>query len=437
MSKLINLLTALLVALWVSCASYAQTERRALSIEELFALADDNNLSIRAAATAVDVAAQNAQTARNVRLPSVDVSLSVGYNGNGKIWDRDFSNPHTAPIPHLGNNFSIEASQVIFAGGAIGSGVKIARLQEQLAALDAERDRQQVRFLIVGNYLELCKLQNQLQVFDSNVARTQKMLENMRQRLAEGAALPGDVMRYELQLQNLDYSRIRLRNAISLTNNQLTVATGLPLEVVIVPDDRIIEAGAGPTLDHARPDAASALSVQMAEKAEQIALQGQTRSRAERLPQVALFAGDYLNGPVTIEIPALDKNFNWWAAGVSVKYNLGNLYKSNAGIRASRLAAKRAAEERAVAREQVGLAAEAADTHYREAFALLETREKSVELATQNHDVITRRYENGLALMADLLDADAQKLDAELQVIDTRINIVYNHYKLKYIAGTL
>jgi outer membrane protein TolC len=291
-----------------------------------------------------------------------------------------------------------------------------------------------VRFLIAGNYLELCKLQNQLQVFESNIAQTQQVLENMKAKVNQGVALQNDITRYELQLQNLNYAKIHLQNSMSLLNNQLTVAARLPQSVVIVPDSNIIKT----VLTTGNiPAPATTLAVQMAEKAEKIATHAEKISRAERLPQIALFAGDYLNGPITIEIPALDKNFNYWAVGVGVKYNLGNLYKSGAKIQTNHLAARQANEEKAALEEQISLALNEAFVHYNEAFVLLETKEKSVELAAQNYNVISYRYENDLALITDLLDAASQKLDTELQAINAKINIVFNYYKIKYISGTL
>ncbi|GHU69121.1 transporter [Bacteroidia bacterium] len=421
---------------------YAQPDSRdkarptPTTIDELFQMAEENNRSIRAYSTAIEETKASIKSAKNAYLPSIDISLSLSYNGNGTITDRNFSNALTAPIPHFGNNFSIEASQVIFAGGAIRNGVKIAELQSQMAAINVEKNRREVRFLIAGNYLELCKLQNQLQVFESNIVQTQKVLENMRGRVNEGVALQNDITRYELQLQNLNYTKIQLQNTMSLINNQLTTAVGLPQSVVIVPDTAATVGALSARALHATP-LQSAWVVQIAEKAEQMAGHAEKISRAERLPQIALFAGNYLNGPVTIEIPAPNNNFNYWAVGVGVKYSLGNLYKSNAKIRSKQLAAKRAGEEKAVAEEQISLALEEAYTHYQEAFSLLETKEKSVELSAQNYNVISGRYENDLALITDLLDASSQKLDAELQVINAKINIIYNYYKFKYISGAL
>jgi outer membrane protein TolC len=437
-------LIALFVALCIS-GVYAQTELKtgesrnnSLSIEEMFRLADENNRRIKAHSTAVAEAEAIVKIAKNDYLPSIEASLSLGYNGNGTIVDRDFSHPFTAPIPHFGNNFAIEVSQVIYAGGAISSSVKIAELSSQIAMLNVENNRQEVHFLIAGSYLELCKLQNQLLVFESHISQTHKSLDNMRLRRREGVALQNDITRYELQLQNLNYAKIQLQNMKQILNNQLTAALGLPQSLVIVPDTANIQNFMNETGDYWENAAiTSSATVNLAKAEVKINEYREKIVRAERLPQVALFAADYLDGPVTIDIPAQNKNFNYWAVGIRIKYNIGNLYKSDKTLSASRLSIQKANDKKAVAEEEILLAVQAAYIHYREAFVLLDTKEKSVELARRNYDVVNYRYENDLALITDLLDASSQKLDAELQLVNARINIAYNYYKLKYISGMI
>ena len=75
--------------------------------------------------------------------------------------------------------------------------------------------------------------------------------------------------------------------------------------------------------------------------------------------------------------------------------------------------------------------------NYKNAFELLRTQEKSLQLATENYAVTENRYNNDLVLLIDLLDADNIRLDAEIQYINTRINIIYNYYRLLYVTGTL
>ena len=154
----------LLVFLFVQTSGLIMAQNRQyrkLSIEEMFGLADKNSRSIRTFDMAVQEAGQAVKVAKNAQLPSLDVSLSASYLGDGWLADRNFSDGENAPMPHFGNNFALEASQVVYAGGAISHSIALAELQHQLAQLDKEKNKQDIRFLLVGNYLELYQLHNQ------------------------------------------------------------------------------------------------------------------------------------------------------------------------------------------------------------------------------------------------------------------------------------
>lgn len=277
-----------------------------------------------------------------------------------------------------------------------------------------------------------------MKVFDSHIAQTEKILENMRIRHGQGTALHNDVTRYELQLQNLNYTKTQLQNDRQILNNHLTVALGLSQDIYIQIDSvgirRLPDKSPG-VWEHEVQ--ISSIPVRIAENAVRMNEYKKRICNSERLPKVALFAFNTFTGPVTIEIPALDKNFNYWGVGIGISYNFGSLYTSNKKVKAAELSICRAKEELRIAREQTALAVQAAHIKYIEAYVLLEPKQKSVELAVQNYDVVSYRYGNDLALITDLLDASSQKLDAELQAVNARINILYNYYKLQYISGTL
>ena len=76
-------------------------------------------------------------------------------------------------------------------------------------------------------------------------------------------------------------------------------------------------------------------------------------------------------------------------------------------------------------------------TLYRQSFADLRTRQKSVQLATQNYQVVADRYLCQLALITDMVDASNIKLDAELQEVNARINTAFCYYRMKFAAGEL
>jgi len=82
-------------------------------------------------------------------------------------------------------------------------------------------------------------------------------------------------------------------------------------------------------------------------------------------------------------------------------------------------------------------AVQSAYTYYKQSFVEWQTQQKSVELASQNYNVVNDRYLNQLALITDMIDASNMKLSAELQEVNARIGIVYAYYKMKYTSGNL
>ena len=152
---------------------------------------------------------------------------------------------------------------------------------------------------------------------------------------------------------------------------------------------------------------------------------------------MALVAADHLDGPITIEVPVLDNNFNYWYVGVGVKYSLSSLFKNGSKLKQARLNVRRAQESQRLAAEQVENAVQAGYTNFLTAFTDLHTQENSVRLADQNYSVTSNRYRNEMALLTDLLDASNMKLSADLGLVNARINVLYNYYKMKYITHTL
>lgn len=438
-----NKFALFIMALWASLCplgTYAQeAARRVLTIEEMFTLADRNSKSLRPAATGIEEARQGVKVAENARLPEIDASLSVSYLGDGRMIDRNFSEGFKAPMPHFGNNFAIEATQTVYAGGAISSGIALARLQEKSAGSSLEASRARVRFLLVGYYLELFQMQNRLRVYEKNIEQTREVLKDIRAKGGEGIVLKNDITRYELLLSTLCLTRTQIRHTIAILNNNLTTTLGLPPDIRVAPDTTLLaqvlpvedaDAWTARAFDQSPELRQQALAVEMSRQQHQIV-------QSERLPKVGLFAGNRFDGPVIIEVPPINKNFNYWYVGVGVKYNFAALYKTNKAARRSRLAMRRAAEQYADAEEQTSLAVKADHIKYLESYVQLETEQKSVELANENYAVVSNRYKNDMALITDMLDASNAKLAAELQWVNAQIGLVFNYYKLLYVSGTL
>lgn len=421
------------------CSQGLYAQSQLMGIDELLRLADAQSKSIQTYRTGTEAAGEALKAAKAQRLPDVNVSLSASYLGNGKIWDRDFGNAMTVDMPHFGNNFAIEAQQVIYAGGAISSGIRQAELGKQLAELDLQKDVQKVRFLLLGHYLNLYKLDNHIKVLQDNIRLTDEVIANMKAKREQGTVLKNDITRYELQKEQLNLQLTRARDARTTANFQLVTILHLPEGTEIKPDTTMLEQKIQTLTENEWQDMARANNILLKQTQTAIRLNEQKvkQERAERLPHISIVAADHLDGPVTIEVPALDNNFNYWYIGVGIKYNLSSLFKNNNRLRQARLNVRQAQENHQLAQEKIKNDVQEGYVNFMTSFTDLRTQEKSVKLADENYSVTDNRYKNDMALLTDMIDASNMKLSANLGLVNARINILYNYYKMKYITHTL
>ena len=437
MSKKKRLIGLLYIAVLCSQGLCAQT--RQMGIEELFRLADEQSKSIQTYRTGKEAAEEALKAAKAQRLPDVNVSLSASYWGNGKLWDRDFGNAMTIDMPHFGNNFALEAQQVVYAGGAISSGIRQAELGKLLAELDLQKNVQEIRFLLVGHYLNLYKLDNQIRVLQKNMELTDEVIANMKARREQGTVLKNDITRYELQKEQLNLQLTRVKDARRIANHQLATTLHLPESTEIYPDSLLLREQIQTLTEEDWQELAEANHIVLKQTQATIRMNEQKvkQERAERLPHISIVAAEHLDGPITIEVPVLDNNFNYWYIGIGVKYNISSLFKNNRKLKQARLNVRQAQEQRQLAQEQIENAVQEGYVNFLTAFTDLRTQENSVRLADENYHVTDNRYKNEMALLTDMLDASNMKLTADLGLVDARINILYNYYKMKYITHTL
>jgi outer membrane protein TolC len=440
-SKFMMTLMLTLVSSLSGLGGYAQSASDStFTLAELFRLADEESSRIEVYRTAQESATEAVSAARAARLPELNVSLSASYIGDGWLSDRHYRHGMNIDMPHFGNNFALTASQPLYAGGAISSGIRLAELGQQMAVLDLQQNRQDVRLQLTQCYLSLYKLRNQEAVIARNIDLVQEVLRNMQSRLAQGVVLHNDITRYELLLETLQLQQSRVRDAAAIVNHQLVSTLHLGDEVNIVPDTTMLDAALPSVLSQSewqQQAAASNAGLQQAQLARDMSRQQLRLERSARLPKVAVVAEDHLDGPILVEVPTINSNFNYWFVGIGIQYNISSLYKNNHSVRKAKLDARRADEEHSYASEQIEQAVQAQYTNYLTAYTELQTREKNVQLANEHYDVVQRRYENELALLTELLDADNMKLTAELDLVNARVDLIGSYYQLRYITNSL
>lgn len=426
-----------LFAMCIHSVTAQESPAVSYSLQDIFQLADDHSKAIELASQAIEVSEEQVDIAREEKLPDVHFSAVAAYMPDAGVLGLN-SGYSTGfyTVPHFYNTFSLEAVYSVYAGGNINREISISEIKKEMASLEHRVTRMDIRLLLAGYYLDLYTAQNQQEVLTKNIEQTNVLLREMRNRLAAGTILRSDLIRYELRLSNLEFSRKQISNRIDILNHKLTEILDLPEDTYLVAkfveNRQPLEAGS--LMD----DALSGnLELQAAHLKTEIAEQDIAVNKGHALPQVALFISSSFNRPFIYDLPMLDIYANLWFAGVKVSYNIGSLYKNKTHVHEAQIQWQQSVTSLELQEEKTRIKLHEAIVNYQETIEHLPVAEKEVELASENYDMVINQYQNEAALITDVMDASNSKLNAELQLENARASIIFSFYQLQRITGNL
>ncbi len=419
-------------------ALFFSQEIKQMTANEVAELAVQNHQQLKVSAQNINIAKQNTNVTKLQKLPTITASTSQFYLGNVLAIDKDFSNSTTIPMPHYGSSYAVQATQLIFKGGLVNKSIELAGLREQLSELDLEKNKQDVKFLVISNYLDVYKIINQQKVFQNNKKLAQERLKNIQKFYQQGMVTRNEVIRGELAIKNLDQGILTLVNNKKILNYNLSIALGLPSDTEIVPVENVESKDAGIGMDYyvnlahdSNPLMKSAkTNIDVADKNIEII-------KTDKMPTISGFGGYTLQRPITTRNPVLDMYSGGWQTGVSLSYNIDNLYKTKERVKLGEIQKNQANDAMTLTQQNIDMAVNAAYVKYQESIQQADILNDAKSLAEENYKITEAKYLNQLAVQAEMIDAQNQKLQSELDYANAEINVLYQYYNLLKSTGTL
>ena len=429
----------ILSAMLMGYIAFIQAQTEVLTLDEIFRLADENSKSINIYSLMTEEVEKAVEIAKNDMLPSVGAKATAQYISDCVTFDRDFGNWESGELPHFGNSLILKATQVIYAGGRISNHIKLKKLEKEFSVQNENENRQNLRFLLAGYYLEISKLYNQKYVYENNISQTKLLVKDMQAAYKQGTALKSDITRYELQLQNLELGLTSVKNRINVISYKLASTIGLEPDIKIMTDTASLfkQPVENKNQELWLNDKENIPALRKADLNIKMSNNKLKTIKGEYLPDIKFAITGEMTGPIMVEVPPIDINFAYWFAGIEISYNLDVLFKGKKKLRHARINQQKMIVEKEYAEEELQNSVHEACIGLDEAYTRMQTRLKSVQLAHENYNIVRQRYLNGLSLITDMLDAGNTQLDTELQLANDRINIIYQYFLLKKITGTL
>lgn len=433
-----NIKTALSLVMAIFPALFFSQEIKQMTANEVAELALQNHYQLKVSAQNINIAKQQTDITKLQKLPNITASTTQFYLGNVAAIDKDFSNSTAIQMPHYGSTYGVQATQLIFKGGLVNKSIELAGLREQLSELDLEKNQQDVKFLVISNYLDVYKIINQQSVFENNKKLAQQRLKNINDFYKQGMVTRNEVIRGELAIKNLDQSILTLANNRKILNYNLNIGLGLPADTEIIPVENLENKEIGIGMDYylnlahdSNPQLKSAeTNIGVADKNIEII-------KTDRMPTLSGFGGYSLQRPITNRNPVLDMYASGWQGGISLSYNIDNLYKTKERVKLGEFQKTQANDVFTLTQQNVDMNVNASYVKYQEAIQQADILNDAKRLAEENYKITEAKYLNQLAVQAEMIDAQNQKLQSELDFANAEINVLYQYYNLLKSTGTL
>lgn len=431
----------MILAALVSCALALDTNAREtkISVDTLMSRIERFNPAVKAAESQYLSDKQGIDVAKDNRLPSINAEIQLNYIGDGTIIDRDFAHSMRDKLPHFGNTLNVSIYQPVYHGGIITATQQMAELKTEMARIGLDQQLDTSTIEALSCYFRLMQMMNMRKVYQENITLAEKVIENIRTRHEEGLSLKNDITRYELRLSNLRYELSTVENTISILNNDLVNLLGEESDCMIIPEeetgyenDSVYDESYWQTLT--LNESRELKSTDVAKEMEETSLR---IVKGARMPMIGLVAVDNISGPVTFEIPAINKNYNAWFLGLSLKYDISSLYTNPKKEKQKKMQIRHISDQRYALESALQRRVHESYVAYIQSGQMLETERTNVKLANENYEIVQTRFDNDMAIITDMIDASTAKLDSETRLVNAEISRRLAYYQLKFISGSL
>ncbi|MBI4662965.1 MAG: TolC family protein [Verrucomicrobia bacterium] len=300
----------------------------------------------------------------------------------------------------------------LYAGGRISAGRNAAKANTGAAKANAEAVRNTLAFEVARTFHTVLKTREFIRAAEAGVRSFENNLTIASNRVNTGTALKTDMLDMQVRLAQAREDLVRDRNANALSERALRTVLGIEAGEFAVassapevaPPVEDLKSEISNLKFPARPELAAVQEGQRAAEAQV------RQAKSGYRPRVSAFGSlDYDQGWVS------DGDGNSYTAGVMVQWNLwdGKLTRGRVSEAQANLEAAR--EEERKLRLAIGFEVEQARLQLKEASERLAVTEAAVAQAQESVELTRSRFEQGLMISTQLIDADTALLAARVR----------------------
>ena len=411
--------------LCLSFMSFAQ--QKELTLKDAIRYALENKADAEKARLEVTKSEYKIQEVRANALPNISASGGMVYNPKLQATYIDAS---TFPFPgmsasnepikmEMGQKWSANAeaklTQVLF-NQTVFMGLKAARTTREFYMLNQQLTENEIIEKVAQAYYQVYQTRQTLENIESNLALTEKTANVVKGLNQSGLSKKIDVDRTTVAVNNLKSARQQALNGVQLSENALKYMIGMPMNEAITLPKEGFEANYD--LAFEKGNSNTRIELQVLEKQKQLLDLNTKVQRAALYPSLALQATyGYLSmGPKTpIIYGKKDKVYgaDYSAITLGLKIPIFSGFGTRAKIHQAQIESQALEATLKDTRLAMDLAYENAHSRLTNNLLTIDSQKENVKLAEEVLLNTQNNYQQGLASLTDLLEAERSLSDAK------------------------
>jgi len=417
---------------------YAQ-ETKQLSLNEAIQLGISNSKNLKLSQNKIEEAHAQLRLVKDNSLPAAKASLLFNH---AEIPTQRLSIDGADPInlPRRSSAFlgTATVEEMVYNGGKLKYAVQSTRLLTEVALLDADKNRDEIRYAVIDTYYSLFKVMQSKKVVAQNLEAIAAQLKQAQRFYEQGIVTKNDVLRFQLQQANVSLTDLEIESNRKIVNYNLDILLGLPENT---------------TIEITEPDSLSKtlepvnayidMAINNRQELKQLDLQNQVAAvnvksiKANTRPTIGVGANLYYVNPNGNFIPQTNEYIVPMTVGATVAWNIGTLWTNKNKISEARVQQKGVSLQKDVVADQVKTEINANYQKYQLALNRIKILETSIAQATENDKLLASKYKNNVASAIDRIDAETLLYQAKINLELAKADAGLAYYTLLKSAGKI
>ena len=394
-----------LFVFWLIILSSNSLAQQSLTLQDYLALAIENNPRLVQLRISIEQSRTGITSAYSSFYPSVNLSSS--YRNN-----EDPSGGRSGSY-----SSSIGLSLPLYQGGNIRAGVKIARIQVQMAEENYRQGEDEVILSVKEAFFKILLKQEQIALADDVLKRRKEDLVLIRLKYDAGRESSPAVKEAEASLLQSEYDREQTEEELILAQIELNQLVGRPrrAETSIEYEDEEIEF---PSLESLIEEAKAQRPDILSERANSDVLKAQiTQAKSDYFPKVSLSSSYGWGGN------DFSKQTGDWSAGVSLSLPIFEGFSTQAKVKEANLSLKEQDSRIQELELQIEQEIEQAYSNWELAGKVIQVNQKTLQAAREIYQLTKLQYEQGLTSYFFLQQKESDLANAESRYINALYNL--------------